>query len=260
MDDTSEGHLWLRRFQPSDTPTVRLVCFPHAGGAASYFLPVARALAPEVDVLAVQYPGRQDRRNEPGIGDLTVLADRSAHALKGELDRPLALFGHSMGALVAYEVARRLAHTSPSQPVHLFVSGRRAPTRHRVEDVHLRGDDAIIKELQSLGGTDPQMLADPEVREMILGALRSDYRAVETYRHVPGERLLCPVTALTGDHDPKTTVAEARAWQDQAPKDGFTLHVLPGDHFFLAPRATEVVALLREHLLTAPDTLAPARQ
>src|SRR6059058_3650797 len=100
---------WLRRFGPVLDSGVRLICFPHAGGSASAYVPLARALAPEVEVLAVQYPGRQDRRHEPPIEDVNRLADLAADVLPTDSARPYALFGHSMGALVAYETALRLS-------------------------------------------------------------------------------------------------------------------------------------------------------
>jgi pyochelin biosynthesis protein PchC len=247
-DVASQGQLWFRRYAPADGAAVRLVCFPHAGGSASYFMPVAQALAPSVDVLAVQYPGRQDRLREPCVDSVHELARLSALALQDTDDRPVALFGHSLGALVAYEVARSLTGTRAGSPVHLFVSGRRAPSSHRDESLHRMGDDAIIAEVRALGGTSQQILADPELRDMVLPALRGDYKAVETYRHVPGAPVRCPVTALTGDRDPKTTVDEAAAWEAHAPADAFELLVFGGGHFFLNSRADEVIASLRERL------------
>ena len=249
-DAASQGQLWFQRYAPADDATVRLVCFPHAGGSASYFVPVAQALAPSADVLAVQYPGRQDRLREPCVDSVHELARLSTLALQDTDtdDRPVALFGHSLGALVAYEVARSLTGTRAGSPVHLFVSGRRAPSRHRDESLHRMGDDAIIAEVGALGGTSKQILADPEMRDMVLPALRSDYKAVETYRHVPGAPVRCPVTALTGDRDPKTTVDEAAAWEAHAPAGAFELLVFGGGHFFLSSRADEVIASLRERL------------
>src|SRR5690242_16412325 len=128
---------WFRRYQAAPGAPVRLLCFPHAGGAATWYFPVARALAPHVDVIAVQYPGRQDRRLEPLVTDLTELAARIVAALPDD-DRPLGLLGHSMGATVAYEVARR------TEPAALFVSGRRPPDRIRNEGVHLLPEDEFI--------------------------------------------------------------------------------------------------------------------
>ncbi|WP_228566900.1 thioesterase II family protein [Nocardia sp. SYP-A9097] len=255
MDNMDDEKNWFRRLAPADRAGHRLVCFPHAGGAASYFLPVARALAPEVDVVGVQYPGRQDRRNEPGIGDIGELADRIHELMRKWASEPLALFGHSMGAVIAFEVARRLRRDSPGRPLHLFASGRRAPHLQRGDMVHLRDDAGIAAEVRSLGGTESLLLEDPEVLAMILPALRSDYRAVETYRFAPDGPPPCPITVLTGDQDPHTTVEEAREWVHHS-GDPFDMRVFPGGHFFLSSSATGVLALLSDHFEASGSSLA----
>ncbi|MFF7459467.1 thioesterase II family protein [Kitasatospora sp. NPDC008115] len=247
-DASPPGELWFRRYAPSDDAAVRLVCFPHAGGSASYFQPVARALAPKVEVLAAQYPGRQDRYREPCVDDVRALAHLAALALRDRDDRPFALFGHSLGAMVAYEVARHFAAAGDRGPVHLFVSGRRSPTHHREESVHRLSDEGLIAEVIALGGTNPKILADPEMRGLVLPVLRSDYRAAETYRHGPGAPVRCPVTALTGDADPRTSLEEAAAWEAHAPAGAFELLVFAGDHFFLNDNADGVVTALRDRL------------
>ncbi|WP_394427920.1 thioesterase II family protein [Streptomyces sp. SGAir0957] len=246
-------NLWIRRFRPSPDAAERLVCFPHAGGSASFYVPVAGALSPRVDVAAIQYPGRQDRRQEPGPASVAELADQVAKALATwDDDRPLTFFGHSMGALVAFEVARRMEATG-SGPVRLFASGRRAPSRTRDERVHTLDDDGVIAELRALAGTDAQVLQDEELLRMVLPAIRSDYRAVETYRCDPGAAVSCPVTVLTGDADPRTTLAEAQAWSEHT-TGGSDVRVFTGGHFFLSERPAEVLAVLDEHFT------APARQ
>lgn len=226
---------------------MRLVCLPHAGGSAGFFFPVSKALAPAVEVLAVQYPGRQDRRHEAGVVDLHELADRIFEALRPLTGPPLALFGHSMGAVLAHEVALRMRDAGLPAPVALFASGRRAPSRHRDERVHRQPDARVVAELRMLSGTHASVLDDPDVLAMIMPAIRSDYRAVETYRPVPGRRLDCPVTVLTGDDDPRVSVDEAAAWQDHTtgPTD---LHVFPGGHFFLVDHSARVTALLAAKL------------
>jgi len=243
--------LWCRRFHPAPDATHRLICFPHAGGSASYYLPVSTALSPRVDVVALQYPGRQDRRNEPLIDDIGTLADQVHQALRGWDDRPLTFFGHSMGALVAFEVARRFERDGGG-PVRLFASGRRAPSRFRDENVHQRDDDGIIAEIKSMSGTDDRLLGDEELIRMILPALRGDYRAVETYRCPPDATVSCPVTALVGDRDPKTLVGEARDWEKHTTA-GFDLRIFPGGHFYLNSRAADVLKVLDEHF-TAQTT------
>lgn len=231
---------WIRRFRPAPEAAVRLICLPHAGGAATFYLPVAQAMAPDVDVLAVQYPGRQDRRHEPCVDDITVLADLITDELLPWTDQPLALFGHSMGALVAFEVACRLEERGRA-PVALFASGRRAPSRRRDERFHLASDDELVAEIRRLSGTEQQVLEDEEILHMILPAIRSDYRAVEMYRYRPRPALNCPVIALTGDDDPRVTLEEAGDWAGHT-QASFRLRVFPGGHFYLNTHATAVMA------------------
>ncbi|MFJ6646230.1 thioesterase II family protein [Streptomyces sp. NPDC091290] len=237
---------WIRRFHPAPRAAAQLVCLAHAGGAASYFFPVSRALSPAVDVLAVQYPGRQERRRETPYEDVGLLADAVAGQLADVTDRPLALFGHSLGATVAFEVALRL-EAAGTTPLALFVSGRTAPSRHRAQWVHLGDDERLLAEIVKMEGTEPAMLQDPELVRMILPALRSDYKAAETYRYRPGAPLRCPVLALTGDADPQVTVAEAEAWREHT-TGPFELRVFTGGHFYLNRHATDVVELIRRRI------------
>lgn len=240
-DDT-----WIRVPHPNPAGPVRLVCLPHAGGAASYYFPMSAALAPDVEVLSVQYPGRHDRRGERPVDDLHVLADQVAEALEPWTDRPFALFGHSYGALVGYEVARRL-RAADHHPLALFASGRRAPSTRRDERLHLKPDASLIAELKALDGTVGALLDDEEIVAMIMPALRADYRAVETYVHRPGPELDIPVTALIGDEDPKVTSGEAARWREHTTSD-FSLEVFPGGHFYLAGHLKELTQSLKRRL------------
>jgi surfactin synthase thioesterase subunit len=243
---TEELGSWIRRFHHAVDGAVRLVCFPHAGGAATFFFPLSRSLAPAVDVVAVQYPGRQDRREEACIEDLRVLADRVADELRPWCDRPIALFGHSMGATVAYEVARRLERDGVV-PLGLFASGRRAPSNTRHESVHLRDDRGLVTALQELSGTEAAVLGDEEFLRMVLPAVRGDYKAVETYRHTGGAELTCPVHVLVGESDPMTTLAEAEAWRLHT-TGRCRVEVFPGGHFYLKPRAERVIETITRQL------------
>ncbi|GHG20807.1 MULTISPECIES: thioesterase II family protein [Amycolatopsis] len=251
MADNAEAQPWIRRYHPIPDVPVNLVCLPHAGGSASYFFPVSRALAPRVGVLAVQYPGRQDRRHEPGVPSIGALADAVTEALRPHTGTPLAIFGHSMGATLGFEVALRLESAGVT-PLALFASGRRAPSCHRDERYHLLGDREFVAEIKSLSGANTHLLDDEELLATALPALRSDYRAAETYRYEPGPPLHCPIHALVGESDRKATVAEAQAWAGHTTAE-FTLHTYPGGHFYLdeqAPRVLDVItqALTARHL------------
>ncbi|QXJ26142.1 thioesterase [Actinomadura graeca] len=238
---------WIRRYHQAPSGAVRLVCFPHAGGSASFYFPVSARLSATAEVCAVQYPGRQDRRSEPSIDNIPDLADAITGALGPADGRPLAFFGHSMGAVLAYEVALRLEESGAEPLTRLVVSGRRAPSRHREGSVHRLDDRGVVAELRRLSGTQSDLLGDPETLEMILPAVRNDYRAVETYRPGPGRSLRCPVVAYVGDSDPQVTVDEAKSWADHT-TGPFDMRVFPGGHFYLTDRAPEVIQALADDL------------
>ncbi|TWV58756.1 thioesterase [Streptomyces misionensis] len=236
------GDLWVRRFHPAPPASTRLVCFPHAGGSATFYFPLATALRGAADVLVLQYPGRQDRYEEKGIETIAELADQAYEALRPYADRPLTFFGHSMGSIVAFEVARRFERDGEG-PAHLFASARRAPSAYASENVHLRDDDGLIEEMRKLSGTDPRLLGDEDLLRMILPALRSDYTAIETYRAAPDAVVEAPLTVLTGDSDPRVTPEEAHAWREHT-TGPFDLKVFSGGHFYLTDHIIELSEIL----------------
>jgi pyochelin biosynthetic protein PchC len=243
MNDTD---LWIRRYFPSPDAAFQLLCLPHAGGSAPFYRPVAQALSPRVEVLAVQYPGRQDRLRETMIGSVRELADAVATAAADAIDRPFAIFGHSLGATLAYEVGVRL-EAAGLVPARVFASGRRAPSAVRDERVHLADDNGLVAELRRLSGTAQQIFGDEELMRMVLPAIRNDYRAAETYRHAGGPRLSSPITAITGTSDPKATIAEVKAWAGHT-ESGFELKTYTGGHFYLIDHAGAVINLIDERL------------
>ncbi|MGW5866083.1 thioesterase II family protein [Streptomyces sp. NPDC055239] len=246
--NTTGSSPWIRRYNPAENARARLLCLPHAGGSASFYLPLSRELGPDVDVLTVQYPGRQDRRHEPCIDSVTGLADALVDEVLPWADRPFAIFGHSMGAMVAFELALRLERRG-TRPLVVFASGRRAPSRRREDTapVHLRDDKGMIAELRALSGTDARVFEDEELLRMALPAIRSDYRAAETYRYVPGPRLAAPVHAHVGTEDSKVTLDEARSWADHT-DGGFALHTHPGGHFYPTGQMPRVAAAVSREI------------
>ncbi|MEV5839842.1 alpha/beta fold hydrolase [Nocardia sp. NPDC052112] len=247
MTESTVHERWLQRLRPHPRPVARMICFAHAGGSASSFATLARAVDGPLEVLAVQSPGRQDRRREPCLETVAELAAGALPAVLEHSALPIALFGHSLGAVVAFEVAR-LMETEGVAPRHLFASGRRAPSTVRAESVHQRPDAGILTELRLLGGPGVEMLDDPEIAAAFLPAIRSDYRAVETYRCEPGAQVRCPVTVLVGDRDPRVSRAEAEAWQTHT-SGGFELREFPGGHFYLSERSVEVAAAVQRELV-----------
>jgi pyochelin biosynthetic protein PchC len=246
--------VWLRRLGPVSEPWARLVCFPHAGGTAAYFRSWREHLPRDVELFSVQYPGRLDRIGEPCVDDMDLMAASVTSAVQPLMDRPVALFGHSLGAVVAYEVARRIAVRRPDTLTGLFVSGHPAPDRQRPGAKHLAADDILWQELGRLGGTRHEVLADPELRRVFLPALRSDYRLAERYKPRPGAPLACGVTALLGDQDSEVDLSEARSWA-AVTTGRFTLRVFTGEHFYLTGQGPEVVGEIVRRLTEE----APAR-
>ncbi|MGW7609100.1 thioesterase II family protein [Streptomyces sp. NPDC054766] len=243
---------WFRRFTTAAGDGPRLVCFPHAGGSATAFKDLARALPADFDVVCVQYPGRQDRYNEAPFTDLTALVEAVAGELARELaadrGRPYALFGHSMGALVAFETARLLARGELPGPQRLFLSGRGGPDTGGIP-YHLYDDDDVLADVRRLGGTEQAMLEDPDILDLVLPALRADYRALGTYGWRGGVPLAAAVTVLTGDSDPMMTVQDAQTWRAHTTGD-FAVEVFPGGHFYLFDQLERVAAAVTEGLLT----------
>jgi len=244
----------LRRPRPRPMAARRVVAFPHAGGAASFYSTWAADVPPGVELAAVQYPGRADRLGEPALERMEALADEVAGSVLPLADRPFVLFGHSMGALVAYEVALRLQRRVGAALAGLVVSGERGPALLAPGDRHRWSDERLWDEVRRLNGTDARMLEDRDLAALVLPRLRADYRLIETYRPRLAELLDCPVTSLVGDRDTEVTVEEAGAWRD-ATRSECRLHVFPGgDHFYLIRRRVEVIG----HVLTSLGVVRPA--
>ncbi|MGW3612466.1 thioesterase II family protein [Micromonospora sp. NPDC005163] len=231
---------WLRCPRPLRWPALRLVCFPHAGGNAAFYRPWSGQVPDDVEVHGVQYPGRMDRAGEPFAADLPTLAEGVAVAVRAlPADAPVVLFGHSLGASVAYETARRL--DGPGSVLRaLVVSGRPGPDRLRATTVHLADDDTLWAETGRLGGTGREALEHEGVRAIALPVLRADYRIAETYRPRPPVPLRTPVLACVGADDPEVTADEAGDWAHRT-RGGFALHTFPGGHFYLLPRRNQLI-------------------
>lgn len=224
---------WLLR-EPNQHARLRLFCFPHAGaGASAYRAWPAPLAADGFDVCPVQLPGRENRLGEPAHRAIEPLVEELVDGIAHHLDRPYALFGHSMGALVAFELARSLRQRGAALPWHLFASGRIAPQREDPRPkLHDLADAGLLARVMELGGVPSELRAAPELMAFQLPLLRADLAVNENYRHSAESPLAVPITAFGGERDPKTDDAEIRGWAEQT-SAGFTMRTLPGGHFFL---------------------------
>ncbi|KPI16613.1 Thioesterase [Actinobacteria bacterium OK074] len=199
---------------PTGSERLRLLCFPHSAAGPLVYRPWRRLLGAEVDVCAVEYPGRGRRLREPAARRWEPLVDEAAAALTALPPLPYAVHGHSLGALLAYETCRALARLPVPQPSALVVSGMAAPSLWPVRDpVHHLPDDELLARVGDFVTLPAGALADDDVRAQLLPLLRADLEVSETYRHQPGPPLTCPVTVLAGSDDPFTPAERhVRVW------------------------------------------------
>jgi surfactin synthase thioesterase subunit len=232
-----------------------LFCFPYAGGSAAIFRPWAEGL--RTDVWAVEYPGRGLRRSEPPARRLRALVDVIVPAITPYLDRPFALFGHSMGALVSFELLRRLKAANAPEPISFLISGCRAPRiAGERKHIHDLPEPEFIEELRSLGGTPDEVLADRELLQLLLPTLRADFEASETYSRGEGPKIPCPTFVYGGMQDPEVTREDLEAWRDEC-SSTFRLRLFPGNHFFIHSAQVTLLRVLSRDLLSKLDKAAP---
>jgi medium-chain acyl-[acyl-carrier-protein] hydrolase len=252
---------WVVRRPCDAPPRLRLFCFPYAGGGAQIYRQWADALPEDIEVCAIQLPGRERRHAERPVRGISSATDALYGALRSYLDLPFALFGHSMGAVLAYEVARRFQAETGRGPAHLFVSGHRAPHLiMRKKPLHRLPDDQFVTGMKELNGTPAEVFDHPELIDLLMPMLRADFELVETYAELPGPRLKCQVTALGGNADPDVSADELAAWRT-ATSGPFRSLLFDGDHFFINTARVQLIRTLREALTrdTLPSSSDGAR-
>jgi medium-chain acyl-[acyl-carrier-protein] hydrolase len=226
-----------------------LICFPYAGVGTAAFRGWPEALSPSIEVCLARLPGRDGRFHEAPFVRMSALVEAMASAVAGALDKPTALFGHSMGAWIAFELARELRRRHGFTPHRLFVSARSAP---QIEQSGLRIGELpnaeFVAEVQRrYSGIPKEVLANDDLLQILLPTLRADVMMLERYRYVDEAPLACPVSAFGGCEDREVTPADLRSWQAQG-TGPFTLRMFPGDHFFLNGARARLLSAIQEDL------------
>lgn len=240
---------WFVRYRSSSGARLRLFCFPYAGGGAAVFRPWSQALSQHIDVCAFQMPGRETRIREAPLSKLHEIVEAAVSAMRSQLDLPYAMFGHSMGSVIAFEASRRLASEGLPLPLHVWLSARRAPG-HSDPDPPLRNlsDDDFVDALDlRYGGIPAAVRADRELMSLLLPGLRADIAALETHELLAEPRLTRPITVFGGSADPRAPAEGLDGWR-VATTDRFRVRVFEGDHFYIVPRRAEVLAEITREL------------
>jgi surfactin synthase thioesterase subunit len=237
---------------------LRLFCFPYAGAGASVYRAWSDFLPPEIEVVPVQLPGREGRVREAPFKSLAPLIEMLARDLAPRLDVPFAFFGHSMGALIGFELARRLRAEGGPTPEHLFASGRRAPSvTDEGPPLHTLDDAALLEKVRELNGTPAQILQYPELLRFWLPILRADFELCASYSGASEAATVdCPVSAFGGLEDTHISRDVLAAWGAHT-RGAFSLRMFPGDHFFLHTSRQMLLRAVAEDLRAASAAHGP---
>ncbi len=238
---------WIIIRKHRGTPKIKLFCFPYAGGGASVFREWPDLLPESIEVCAIQYPGRENRINETPVSRFETMVDELYNALLPAIDIPYAFFGHSMGAKLAFEVAKRLSLRAGKPPLCVFASGARAPHIPAHDPIHHCGDAEFVASLRRYEGTPGAVLHNEELMSVFLPMLRADFILDETYVSSEAETLSCPIYAFAGESDNIAPPEEVRQW-GKFTRGLFQMDTLRGDHFFIKALQSEVVGSIGKRL------------
>ena len=239
---------WLVVRKPEPRARLRLFCFPYAGGNALVYRKWPDLLPKDVEVIAVQPPGRGSRIREAPFTNLMSLVDALAGVLRQYLDKPFVFFGHSMGAVIAFELARVFLKEKGIEPKHLLVSGRMAPPiPDRDQFTYDLPEPEFIEDLRRLNGTPKEVLESAELLQLMMPLLRADFELIQTYKYEEGPRLTCPITAFGGLLDKEVSREDLAAWNEFT-TGPFVLRMLEGDHFFIHSSEMMLLRLVAQDL------------
>jgi medium-chain acyl-[acyl-carrier-protein] hydrolase len=241
------GNPFLAKSLNQDS-VLRIFCLPYAGAGSSRYFRWSSYFPADVEICPVLLPGREGRLREQPFNDLQSLVHTIADALAGAIDRPFALFGHSMGALISFELARCFRRELNVLPFHLFASGHRAPQLPDPDPhVHRLPDAQFCERVRRIGGATEAVLDHRELMALMLPMLRADFELCETYTYYPERPLECPISAFGGLDDATTPLEHLSAWEQQT-DDSLVLRMFAGGHLFLNDCEADVVQSVLDDL------------
>lgn len=233
MTVAPSANSYFLRQRPVSQPRLRLFCFPYAGGNAFIYRSWGDQLPSHVELYSIEYPGRGSKLRQPAFTRVSAMLDFLYEGILPLLDKPFAFFGHSMGALLCFELALRLRAQKNLEPRALFVSGRRAPQIKSDEPVTFDlPEDEFISELRRLNGTPKEVLEHPELLQLMMPILRADFELCQTYSFTNAAPLNCPIFVFGGLQDEDVPRENLEGWREQTTSTA-TVRMFPGDHFFL---------------------------
>ncbi len=259
MTSRPKTHTWITCSTPKPNADLRLFCFPYAGGGSVNYHHWGAALPANIEVYAVKLPGRENRLSEPPFARMAPLVRALSQGLAPYMDRPFAFFGHSLGGLVSFELVNELLRQQRPMPVHLIVSAMRAPhipsSRPSIHDLP---QPVFIEHLRDYQGTPEAILNHSDMMDIMLPALRADFAVAETHTYSETAPLTCPITVLCGLQDPLVSCEALRAWEIYT-RNTFTMHTIPGAHFFINHARSEVLEKVAQTLIPhLPEALSAA--
>jgi len=245
---SAEVGSWISISRQSRAERLRLFCFPYAGGGGAMYHTWTAPL-PNIEVCPIQLPGRESRMREPALTRMSLLVDALAIAMRPYLSTPFAFYGHSMGALISFELARRLIRDGQPGPRHFFVAARRAPQLRDDRPVlHTQPEPTFVEQVSIRYGALPKVIADdPEFMRLFMPTLRADLTVCETYEYQDGEPFDCPISVFGGLQDSGVSRADLDAWRLQTAAQ-FSLRMFAGDHFFIKSAKAELLRAIRDDL------------
>jgi len=238
---------WLGFHKLNPNASLRLLCFPYAGGSSQIYREWQKGFPSHIEVCAIQLPGRGHRLTEAPFTNVHELVKIAVEDLLPIIDRPFALFGHSMGALIAFEFAHLLREKRGIEPEHFLVSSRRAPHLPSDRITYNLPEAEFLAELSQLNGTPREVLEHPELMQLLMPLLRADFELIQTYKYTPRPPLNCPLTVIGGSEDDEVGDEKLAAWREHT-TGHFSLQIIPGDHFFINTSRQHLLELLARRL------------